>query len=134
MEGGFHTGRLAALQFPAYQSEPLGEPSDGVEPVQDMTGPGKITMNSCAIGVGTVGDHSLHVLTPSGSLRDEKPAQSSFGASFNHRQQLSGVTARGSRSHNDAVCGSRSHRSATPDRTVCDDDLGPVPTSHRAVP
>ena len=36
MEGGFHTGRLAALQLPAYQSEPLGEPSDGVEAVQDM--------------------------------------------------------------------------------------------------
>ena len=43
MEGGFHTGRLAALQFSAYQSEPLGEPSDGVEPVQDMTSSGKIT-------------------------------------------------------------------------------------------
>ena len=53
MEGGFHTGRLAALQFSAYQSEPLGEPSDGVEAVQDMTGSGKITMNSCPVGVGT---------------------------------------------------------------------------------
>ena len=76
MEGGFHTGRLAALQFPAYQGQSLGEPSDGVEAVQDMTGSGKITMNSCAIGVGTVGDHSLHVLTPSGSLFYEEPAQS----------------------------------------------------------
>ena len=82
MEGGFHTGRLAALQFSAYQSEPLGEPSDGVEAVQDMTGSGKITMNSCPVGVGTVGDHGIHTVAPSGSLFYEEPAQSSFGASF----------------------------------------------------
>ena len=64
--GRFHTGRLAALQFPAYQGQSLGEPSDGVEAVQDMTGSGKITMNSCPVGVGTVGDHSLHTVAPSG--------------------------------------------------------------------
>ena len=75
MEGGFHTGRLAALQFSAYQSEPLGEPSDGVEAVQDMTGSGKITMNSCPVGVGTVGDHGIHTVAPSGSLFYEEPAQ-----------------------------------------------------------
>ena len=78
MEGGFHTGRLAALQFPAYQIEPLGEPSDGVEAVQDMTGSGKITMNSCSVGVGTVGDHGTHTVAPSGSLFYEEPAQLCF--------------------------------------------------------
>ena len=41
MKGGFHTGRLAALQFSAYQGQPLGEPADGMEPVQDVTSSGK---------------------------------------------------------------------------------------------
>ena len=54
MKGGFHTGRLAALQFPAYQGQPLGEPAGGVEAVQDVTGSGKIALDGCPIGVGTV--------------------------------------------------------------------------------
>ena len=66
--GGFHSWGLAALQFSSYQGESLGEPSDGVEPVQDVTGCGKITMNSCPVGMGTVGDHGAHTVTPSGSL------------------------------------------------------------------
>ena len=90
--GGFHTGRLAALQFPEYQGQSLGEPSDGVEPVQDMTGSGKITMNSCPVGVGTVGDHSLHTVAPSGSLFNEKPAQRCFRPFWEHGQHLPGVT------------------------------------------
>ena len=49
-------------------------------------------MNSCPVGVGTVGDHGAHTVAPSGSLFYEEPAQSSFGASFDHVQQLSGVT------------------------------------------
>ena len=32
------------------------KPSGGVEPVQDVTGSGKITMNSCPVGMGTVSD------------------------------------------------------------------------------
>ena len=52
MKGGFHTGRLAALQFPAYQGQPLGEPSDGVEPVQNMTGSGKIAVDRCPVRGG----------------------------------------------------------------------------------
>ena len=35
-------------------------------------------MNSCPVGVGTVGDHSLHTVAPSGSLFNEEPAQSSL--------------------------------------------------------
>ena len=74
MEGGFHTGRLAALQFSAYQGQSLGEPADSVEAVQDVTGSGKIAVDGCPVGVGTVSDHRAHTVTPSGSFFYEKPA------------------------------------------------------------
>ena len=92
LKRGFHSGRLAALQFSAYQGEPIGKPPGGVEPIQDMTASGQIGFNGDAIGVGTVGDNSLHALAPSVPLFDEKPAQRSFGASREHRKNLSGVT------------------------------------------
>ena len=72
--GGFHSWGLAALQFSAYQGQSLGEPSGGVEPVQDVTGSGKIQLDGGAVGMGTVGDHGAHTVTPSGSLFNEKPA------------------------------------------------------------
>ena len=69
--GRFHSWGLAALQFSSYQGQSLGEPSDGVEPVQDVTGSGKIQLDSCPVGIGTVGDHGAHTVTPSGSLFNE---------------------------------------------------------------
>ena len=42
--GGFHSWGLATLQFSSYQGELLGEPSGGVETVQDIKGSGKNTI------------------------------------------------------------------------------------------
>ena len=36
MKGRFHTGRLAALQFSAYQGQSLGEPAGGVVAFQHL--------------------------------------------------------------------------------------------------
>ena len=47
------------MQFPAYQGQSLGEPSCGVEPVEDVTGAGKIAVDGCSIGAGTVRDNSF---------------------------------------------------------------------------
>ncbi len=65
-EAGFTPGGWRR-QFSAYQGSPWA--TIGLEAVQDVTGSGKI-VNSCPVGVGTVGDY---VLTPSGSLLNEKP-------------------------------------------------------------
>ena len=43
IEGGFHTWGLAALEFPAYQGQSLGEPSDRVEPDWGHDGCGEDT-------------------------------------------------------------------------------------------
>ena len=53
-EGGFHTWGLAALQLPPYQGQSLGEPSSGVEPIENVTSSGKIPLNGCPVGTGTV--------------------------------------------------------------------------------
>ena len=48
-------------------------------------------MNSCPVGMGTVGDHGAHTVTPSGSLFNEEPAQRCFRPFWEHGQHLCGV-------------------------------------------
>ena len=72
--GRFHSWGLAALQFSSYQGQSLGEPSGGVEPVKDVTGSGKIRLDSGAVGSGTVGDHGGALLFgPFDELADRFP-------------------------------------------------------------
>ena len=61
------------------------------KPVQDVTGSGKIQLYGGAVGMGTVGDHRAHTVTPSGSLFNEKPAQRCFRPFWEHGQHLPGV-------------------------------------------
>ena len=60
-----------------HQGEPGGEPSNDVEPVQDVAGVTEMLVDGCLVGLRPVGDDHSDAAAPAWPLFDEKPGQRS---------------------------------------------------------
>ena len=65
----------AALDVAAHRGEPGLEPSDDVEPVQDVAGVAEPRLYRCFVRRRAVGDDDLHRFAPSGPLGGQERAE-----------------------------------------------------------
>ena len=70
---GLIAGRLAALEISAHQGEASGEPSDDMEPVQDVAGVTEMGVDGSLVGLRAIGHDDLDAAAPAWALFDEEP-------------------------------------------------------------
>lgn len=92
VEGGAGALLPDALDPPPHLDESGGEPAGDLNSVGHVDGSGRWRRMAARHEGGAVGDHNLHLATPSGSLVDKEPAQRLGVPALHHSQAFTGLT------------------------------------------